>query len=81
MSLVYQCSVPGDKLATLQQLSIFAAQHRMHWVCLGLPSGHNISKSTEDVLNRHGFWLDAAEQSDADVSAEVAPPSADPLTA
>jgi multimeric flavodoxin WrbA len=27
----------GDKLATLQQLTIFAAQHGMHWVNLGLP--------------------------------------------
>ncbi|WP_166367225.1 flavodoxin family protein [Pseudomonas akapageensis] len=71
----------GDKLATLQQLSIFAAQHGMHWVNLGLPPGHNNSKSTEDMLNRHSFWLGAAAQSDADVSAEVAPPSADLLTA
>ena len=27
----------GDKLATLTQFAIFAAQHRMHWVNLGLP--------------------------------------------
>ena len=71
----------GDKLATLQQISIFAAQHGMHWVNLGLPPGHNNSKSTEDSLNRHGFFIGAAAQSDADVSAEVAPPSADLRTA
>ncbi len=47
----------GDKLATLQQIAIFAAQHGMHWVNLGLPPGHNNSKSTEDSLNRHGFFL------------------------
>ncbi|SCU73700.1 Multimeric flavodoxin WrbA [Cupriavidus necator] len=71
----------GDKLATLQQIAIFAAQHGMHWVNLGLPPGHNNSKSTEDSLNRHGFFLGAAAQSDADVSAEVAPPLADLRTA
>ncbi|MDY7511252.1 flavodoxin family protein [Ralstonia wenshanensis] len=71
----------GDKLATLQQIAIFAAQHGMHWINLGLPPGHNNSKSTEDTLNRHGYFLGAAAQSDADVSAEVAPPSADLRTA
>jgi multimeric flavodoxin WrbA len=71
----------GDKLATLQQLAIFAAQHRMHWVNLGLPPGHNHSKSTEDSLNRHGFFLGAATQSNADESAEVTPPVADLRTA
>ncbi|MGO4303295.1 flavodoxin family protein [Cupriavidus sp. RAF12] len=71
----------GDKLNTLQQMSIFAAQHGMHWVNLGLPPGHNNSQSTEDTLNRHGFFLGAAAQSDADVSAEVAPPPADLRTA
>ncbi len=46
----------GDKLATNQQIAVFAAQHRMHWVNLGLPPGHNHSKSTEDTLNRHGVF-------------------------
>ena len=71
----------GDKLATLQQIAIFAAQHGMHWVNLGLPPGHNNSKSTEDMLNRHGFFLGAAAQSNADESADVVPPSADLRTA
>ncbi len=31
----------GDKLATLIQLALFAAQHGMHWVNLGLPPAHN----------------------------------------
>ena len=26
----------GDKLATLIQLALFAARHRMHWINLGL---------------------------------------------
>ncbi|WP_423199056.1 MULTISPECIES: flavodoxin family protein [unclassified Cupriavidus] len=71
----------GDKLATLQQIAIFAAQHRMHWVNLGLPTGHNSSQSSEDTLNRHGFFLGAAAQSNADESAEVVPPPADLRTA
>jgi len=71
----------GDKLATLQQIAIFAAQHGMHWVNLGLPPGHNNSKSTEDTLNRHGFFLGASAQSNADESADVVPPTADLRTA
>ena len=71
----------GDKLASLVQLAVFAAQHGMHWVSLNLMPGHNNSKSTEDTLNRHGFFLGAAAQSDADVGAEVAPPTADLKTA
>jgi multimeric flavodoxin WrbA len=56
----------GDKLNTLQQLAIFAAQHGMHWVNLGLPPGHNASTTTEEALNRHTYFLGAAAQSDAD---------------
>lgn len=71
----------GDKLHTLQQLAVFAAQHGMHWVNLGLPPGHNNSKSSEDMVNRHGFFLGAAAQSNADEGADMAPPPADLLTA
>lgn len=66
----------GDKLNTLQQFSIFAAQHGMHWVNLGLGPGHNASTTTEEALNRHSFFLGAAAQSDADLGAdEAATPS------
>jgi len=71
----------GDKLSTLQQLSVFAAQHGMHWINLGLPPGHNNSKSNEDSLNRHGFFLGAAAQSNADEGPDVAPTPADLRTA
>lgn len=67
----------GDKLATLQQFSIFAAQHGMHWVNLGLPPGHNSSTTTEEVLNRHTYFLGAAAQSDADVDAETGATASD----
>lgn len=71
----------GDKLATLQQLAIFAAQHGMHWVNLGLPAGHNRSSSSEDTLNRHGFFLGAAAQSDFDLEPGAAATEADLRTA
>jgi NAD(P)H dehydrogenase (quinone) len=74
-------SKSGDKLATLMQFAIFAAQHGMHWVSLGLPPGNNSSNGTEHDVNRLGFFLGAAAQSNADESADVAPPQADLMTA
>ena len=71
----------GDKLATLTQFAIFAAQHRMHWVNLGLPPGNNSTRGSEQDLNRLGFWLGAAAQSNADQGPDVAPPQSDLLTA
>src|SRR5438876_3767274 len=53
----------GDKLATLQQFAIFAAQHGMIWVGLGLPPGNNSSKGSPEDLNRLGSFLGAMGQS------------------
>ena len=74
-------SQSGDKLATLTQLAIFAAQHRMHWVNLGLPPGNNSTHGSDQDLNRLGFWLGAAAQSNNDQGPDVAPPESDLLTA
>jgi len=71
----------GDKLDTLVQLGIFAAQHGMHWVSLGLPAGNNSSKGSEGDLNRLGFFLGAGAQSNADEGPDLAPPEADLRTA
>ncbi|MDP9127605.1 MAG: flavodoxin family protein [Pseudomonadota bacterium] len=71
----------GDKLSTLFQLSVFAAQHSMIWVSLGLMPGHNKSDTTEETLNRHGFFLGAGAQSNADQGADVAPSAFDLKTA
>lgn len=71
----------GDKLAALQQMSIFAAQHGMHWVNLGLPPANNSSTGAETDLNRLGFFLGAGAQSNADQGPDLAPPRADLLTA
>ena len=56
----------GDKLATLTQFAILAAQHGMHWVNLGLPPGNNSTRGSDQDLNRLGFWLGAAAQSNND---------------
>jgi NAD(P)H dehydrogenase (quinone) len=71
----------GDKLATLTQLAILAAQHGMHWVNLGLPPGNNSTHGSDRDLNRLGFWLGAAAQSNADQGPDFAPPESDLLTA
>ncbi|WP_392887735.1 flavodoxin family protein [Pseudomonas migulae] len=71
----------GDKLATLQQLTIFAAQHSMHWVNLGLPPGHNSSTTTEEMLNRDSYFIGVGAQSNFDEGPDVAPKNPDILTA
>jgi len=71
----------GDKLATLIQLALFAAQHGMHWISLALPPANHSSTGSEAELNRLGFWLGAGAQSNTDQGPEVAPPEADLATA
>ncbi len=71
----------GDKLATLIQIALFAAQHGMHWVNLDLPPANNSSRGSERDLNRLGFWIGAAAQSNVDEGPESAPPEADLATA
>lgn len=71
----------GDKLATLIQIALFAAQHGMHWVGLDLPPANNSSTGSEEDLNRLGFWLGAGAQSNTDQGPDLAPPEADLATA
>ncbi|MCP1556810.1 UNVERIFIED_ORG: NAD(P)H dehydrogenase (quinone) [Methylobacterium sp. SuP10 SLI 274] len=71
----------GDKLSTLLQMVLFAAQHGMHWVCLDLPPANNSTTGSEDDLNRLGFWIGAAAQSNTDEGPDRAPPEADLATA
>jgi NAD(P)H dehydrogenase (quinone) len=65
-------SPAGDKLGTLVQLSIFAAQHGMNWITLGL----NPSATT----NRLGSFLGATSQSPHGAADDVAPPADDLAT-
>ncbi len=71
----------GDKLATLIQIALFAAQHGMHWVNLGLPPANNSTAGSEEDLNRLGFWLGAGAQSNVDQGPDLAPPESDLATA
>jgi NAD(P)H dehydrogenase (quinone) len=71
----------GDKLSTLVQFALFAAQHGMHWINLGLEPGNNHSEGSEEDLNRLGFFLGAGAQSNADQGPDRAPPHSDLLTA
>jgi NAD(P)H dehydrogenase (quinone) len=60
----------GDKLNVLTSLAVFAAQHHMHWVNLGLGPGWNSSTGSPHDLNRLGFWLGAGAQTDTDAGPE-----------
>jgi NAD(P)H dehydrogenase (quinone) len=71
----------GDKLATLIQIALFAAQHGMHWVNLGLPPANNSSTGSDAELNRLGFFLGAGAQSNVDQGPDLAPPESDLATA
>jgi NAD(P)H dehydrogenase (quinone) len=65
----------GDKLSTLVSLAVFAAQHHMHWVNLGLGAGWNSSAGSENDLNRLGFFLGAGAQTDVDANPDQVHPS------
>jgi NAD(P)H dehydrogenase (quinone) len=65
----------GDKLHALNSLVLLAAQHGMVWVSLGLAPGGNHSGGTESDLNRLGFWLGAAAQSNADEGPDQVSPA------
>jgi multimeric flavodoxin WrbA len=60
----------GDKLHSLMSILVLAAQQHMHWVNLGLAPGWTSSTSSEDDLNRLGFFLGAGAQTDTDVGAD-----------
>ncbi|MGE2713785.1 flavodoxin family protein [Mycolicibacterium litorale] len=65
----------GDKVATLMSLAVFAAQHHMNWVSLGLVAGWNSSAGSADDLNRLGFFLGAGAQTDVDAGPDAVHPS------
>ncbi|HEX2312474.1 MAG TPA: flavodoxin family protein [Thermomonospora sp.] len=71
----------GDKLNTLVDLALFAAQHGMQWVSLGLLPGWCTSDGGPHQPNRLGAYLGAMAQANIDQGPEVAPPSSDRETA
>ncbi len=74
-------SQSGDKLNTLISLAVFAAQHHMIWVGLGLMPGNNSSKGSVNDLNRLGSSLGAMAQSNSDQGPEHGPIPSDLKTA
>jgi NAD(P)H dehydrogenase (quinone) len=74
-------AMSGDKLNSIVDLAVFAAQHGMIWVGLDIYPGWADSTASIEDLNRLGSWLGAMAQSDADLSAEKAPPETDLRTA
>ena len=60
----------GDKLATLQLFMIFAGQHTMLWVPLGIMPGFNTSKASIDDLNRVGSYSGLMVQANLDQGPE-----------
>lgn len=74
-------SQSGDKLNSLIQMMIFAMQHGMIWVGLGILPGNNSSKGSVNDINRLGSYAGAMSQSNADQGPDVAPLESDLLTA
>lgn len=71
----------GDKLNTLTDIALFAAQHGMHWINLGLIAGNDTSHGSPEELNRLGGWLGAMAQSNIDEGPDRVPPDSDRRTA
>lgn len=71
----------GDKLNVLSQLFIFAAQHGMIWVSLGLIPGDLLGKPETKEINRLGSFMGAMSCSAFDKPADCTPPESDLQTA
>ena len=71
----------GDKLSSLIQLVVFAAQMGMIWVGVGDGPGNNWSGGSVNDTNRLGSWLGAMGQSNGDQGPDLAPSPGDRKTA
>ena len=74
-------SQSGDKLSTLIELSIFAAQMGMIWVPVGDAPGNNWSGGSANDINRLGSWLGLMGQANGDQGPDLSPPKADRVSA
>ncbi|MEO1517500.1 MAG: flavodoxin family protein [Bacteroidota bacterium] len=80
----FTCSgaASGDKLGTLLQLFLFAAQHGMTWVNMGLGTAGNVQDEDNPAnLNRLGCWMGAMAQVRSNASATDRVPLSDLMTA
>lgn len=73
-------SPSGDKLHTLIQLAVLAAQHGMIWVGGNLLPGNNSTQGSDENPNRLGGFLGAMAQANADQGPDLAPPASDRKT-
>jgi len=70
-------SMSGDKLSSLQYMSLLAAQHGMIWVPTGtMPASGADHVRSLDSINRLGGWLGVMAQSE-NVAPEQSPPQGD----
>ncbi len=72
-------SFSGDKLSTLQQFVILAAQHGMVWVSQGVLGAQSTSidhQRGEDQINRLGSYIGVMAQAE-NKGTDVTPPSGD----
>jgi NAD(P)H dehydrogenase (quinone) len=74
-------SQSGDKLSSLIQLAVFAAQLSMIWVGGGDPPGNNWSGGSVNDINRLGSWLGLMSQSNGDQDPDLTPLAGDRKTA
>lgn len=74
-------SQSGDKLSSLMQLVLLAAQLSMIWVSVGDPPGNNWSGGSVNDINRLGSWLGVMGQSNGDQGPDLAPSDGDRKTA
>jgi NAD(P)H dehydrogenase (quinone) len=73
-------TMAGDKLNTIFDLTVFAAQHGMIWVGLDLYPGWHTTDGSASDLNRLGSWLGVMSQANSDETADVVPPASDLAT-
>ncbi|MDF2694992.1 MAG: flavodoxin family protein [Labilithrix sp.] len=62
-AFTHSAALSGDKLGTLTQLAVFAAQHGMVWIGLGLPPTYAAVDVPGEDTNRLGSHLGAMAQS------------------
>ena len=70
-------SFAGDKANSLNSILTLAMQQGMIWVGTGLaPGAHSNSDAAPDVVNRLGYYVGVATQSD-NVAPDITPPAGD----
>lgn len=76
----FTCSsaASGDKLSSLLQLFLFASQHGMTWISLGLGNSGSIHDENNPAnLNRLGCWMGAIAQIKTNASSSDRVPVSD----